>query len=149
MSTDISKWLQDIVDIKGVTGVFVVSNRGQIVAHAGVKIETGKIGRIADRILRIEGAFRRKGQSLKEIDIIASNYRIIGMMREYFTIFTLCNSTDALPLIRITLNVTIAHLLEDKKFNKFITKSGTSKTQIINRAVFNKDETKLISKLQR
>ena len=148
MSTDISRWLKEVADINGVEGVFVISNRGQIVAHTAFKVESAKIETIANRMLRIEGAFHQKSFLLKEIELIGPDYRIIWMMKENFTILTICNSVKALPLIRMTLNVVLAHLLDDKKFMKFINKHPVKKTLVLEKTKLDADETKLISKLQ-
>jgi len=148
MSTDIAKWLKEVADIEGVDGVFIVSNRGQMIAHTGLKIESNKIESIANRVLRIEGAFDKQGMALKEIELVGPDYRIIGMMKENFTILTYCRSDKVLPLIRMTLNVVLAHLLEDKKFMKFISKHPVKKTLLLEKSSLDDAETKLISKLQ-
>ena len=148
MSNDISKWLKEVADIEGVDGVFIVSNRGQMIAHTGLKIESNKIESIANRVLRIEGAFDKQGMALKEIELVGPDYRIIGMMKENFTILTYCKSEKVLPLIRMTLNVVLAHLLEDKKFMKFISKHPVKKTLLLEKSSLDETETKLISKLQ-
>ena len=148
MSTDIGKWLKEVADIEGVEGVFIVSNRGQMIAHTGLKIESNRIESIANRILKIEGVFHQKAKSLKEIELVGSGYRIIGMMKENFTILTYCKSEKVLPLIRMTLNVVLAHLLNDKKFVKFISKHPVKKTLLLEKSALDEYETKLISKLQ-
>ena len=148
MSTDIAKWLKEVADIEGVDGVFIVSNRGQMIAHTGLKIESNKIESIANRVLRIEGAFDKQEMVLKEIELVGKDYRIIGMMKENFTILTYCRSDKVLPLIRMTLHVVLAHLLEDKKFMKFISKHPIKKTLLLEKSSLDDAETKLISKLQ-
>jgi hypothetical protein len=148
MSTEITKWLKEVADIEGVEGVFIVSNRGQMIAHTGLKIDSNKIESIAHRILKIEGGFETRKLRVREIELVGTTYRIIGMMRENFTILTYCQSEKVLPLIRMTLNVVLAHLLEDKKFLKFISKHPTKKTLILDKSPLDETETKLISKLQ-
>ena len=148
MSTDISRWLKEVAEIKGVAGVFVLSNRGQIVAHTRNSIDNQKIEVLARRIMIIAGAWDKKDKPLKEIELIAQSYRVLCMMRENFTVMTFCSSMEALPLVRMTLNVVVAHLFEDKKFVKFISKSSARKSQVLDREQFDPDETKFISKLQ-
>ena len=148
MSTDISRWLKEVAEIQGVAGVFVLSNRGQIVAHTRNTIDNQKIENMARRMLIIAGAWDKKNKPLKEIEMIAQNYRVLCMMRENFTVMTFCHSMEALPLIRMTLNVVMAHLFEDKKFMKFISKSSVRKFQVLDREQFDAEETILISKLQ-
>ena len=148
MSTEIGKWLKEVAEIDGVDGVFIVSNRGQMIAHTGLKIESNKIESIANRVLRVEGAFQKQSRSIKEIELVGPDYRIIGMMKENFTILTYCRSEKVLPLIRMTLNVVLAHLLEDKKFMKFISKHPVKKTLLLEKSPLDDSETKLISKLQ-
>ena len=148
MSTDISKWLKEVADIEGVEGVFVVSNRGQMIAHTALRIESNKIESIANRVLKIEGAFHQQAMPLREIELVGAGYRIIGMMKDKFTILTYCTSEKVLPLIRMTLNVVLAHLLSDKKFMKFISKHPVKKSLLLEQSPLDADETKIISKLQ-
>lgn len=148
MSTDISRWLKEVAEIQGVAGVFVMSNRGQIVAHTRNTIDNQKIEIMARRVMIIAAAWDKKNKPLKEVELIAQNYRILCMMRDNFTVMTYCHSMEALPLVRMTLNVVMAHLFEDKKFMKFIGKSAVRKAQVLDREQFDAEETNLISKLQ-
>ena len=111
-------------------------------------MESNKIENIANRVLKIEGAFHQQVMPLREIELVGTGYRIIGMMKDKFTILTYCTSEKVLPLIRMTLNVVLAHLLSDKKFMKFISKHPVKKSLLLEQSPLDADETKIISKLQ-
>ena len=63
-------------------------------------------------------------------------------------LITYCSQGKNLPLLRITLQVMMAHLLEDKKFIKQIKKHLNEKPAQIVPEQLDAKEIKLISKLQ-
>ena len=59
-----------------------------------------------------------------------------------------CGSIKALSLLRITINVVVAHLLEDKKSLKQIKKFSSEKGSVFKKEDLDQIEINLISKLQ-
>lgn len=144
----ITQWLQEVMTVSGVEGVFVTSNRGQIIDKIGLSLNQSTLEGIAVHVLRIVSGYHVQKRSLKEIEIIWNNYRIIALNTQKFVIITFCSSAKALSLLRITLNVVLSHLLEDKKFMKQIDKHALEKTVVLRKGHLEPLEINLISKLQ-
>lgn len=144
----VSRWLKEITDISGVEGVLLTSNEGDIIEKIGTQFDRARQEQIAQHILRIISAHHLDEKSVKEIELIWYNYRILAMSAKSFVVIIFCSSDKALSLLRITMNVVIAHILEDKKSMKQIKKFNSD----INKVVKNKDldgiEINFISKLQ-
>jgi hypothetical protein len=68
-------------------------------------------------------------------------------MANDFIIITACNNSKIIPLLRITLNVTTANLLEDRKFAKIIKGQVANKRFFLEKGEFTESEKKIISKL--
>jgi hypothetical protein len=141
-------WLKDIIDINGVDGVFIASNRGQVIEKVGIKLDDSVLEGVAIHVLRIISAYHVKKRIIKEVEIIWNNYRIIARNSNEFVIISFCNSEKELSLLRITLNVVLTHLLEDKKFKKQIEQHATQKTVVLRKGNLDPMEINLISKLQ-
>lgn len=144
----INRWLKEITDIAGVEGVLLVSDNGHIIEKIGTQLDQGTLEQLAKRILRIITAHNLDEKSVKEIELISYNYRILAMSSKTFTIITFCGSIKALSLLRITVNVVVGHLLEDKKSMKQITKYTGQPEIVLEKESLDPLEIKLISKLQ-
>ena len=144
----INRWLNEITDIAGVEGVLLVSDNGHIIEKIGTQLDQGTLEQIAKRILRIITAHNLDEKSVKEIELICYNYRILATSTKTFTIIIFCGSIRALSLLRITVNVVVGHLLEDKKSMKEIRKYTGQPEIILEKEYLDQLEIKLISKLQ-
>jgi hypothetical protein len=98
--------------------------------------------------MRVISAHNLDEKSVKEIELIWPNYRIFVMSAKTFAIIIFCGSTKALSLLRITVNVVIGHLLEDKKSMKKIKKYTGQPEIVLEKEYLDQLEIKLISKLQ-
>ncbi len=144
----VNRWLKEITDIAGVEGVLLVSDNGHIIEKIGTQLDQGTLEQIAKRILRITTAHNLDEKSVKEIELICNNYRILAMGAKTFTIITFCGSVKGLSLLRITVNVVVGHLLEDKKSMKLIRKYTGQPEIVLEKEYLDQLEIKLISKLQ-
>ena len=127
------RWLKEIKDIEGVEGVFVASNKGQLIQQVGLSFDHATLEGVAVHLLRIISAHYLLKRNVKEIEIIWDKYRVIAKNANEFIVISFCNSVKALPLLRITSNVVLAHLLEDKKFMKRIKKHASERTILLRR----------------
>jgi hypothetical protein len=144
----INRWLKEITAIDGVEGLLLVSDNGHIVEKLGTDLEHGTLEQLSKRIMRIIVAHRIDEKSVKEIELMWGNYRILAMSANIFTIIILCSSSRALSLLRITVNVVIGHILEDKKSMKQIKKFAGQSEIVLEKEYLDQLEIKLISKLQ-
>jgi hypothetical protein len=140
--------LKQIQEIDGVEGVLLSTNSGKILGTSGLQLDVSLLERIARYAWRINAGFFLKEQTVKELELIYDDYRVIGMPKGEFMLLTFCKSIKAVSLIRMTLNVVITHLLEDKKFLKSIEKDTAYKTTVLKGEDLDPREIKLISKLQ-
>ena len=144
----VNRWLKEITDVTGVEGAILVSDNAHIIEKIGTVPEPGTLEQIAKRILRIITAHNLDEKSVKEIELIWHDYRILAMSAQLFTLIIFCGSTKALSLLRITVNVVVGHLLEDKKSMKQINKFTGQSEIVLDKDYLDQLEIKLISKLQ-
>jgi hypothetical protein len=144
----VNRWLKEISDVAGVEGLLLVSDNGHVVEKIGIDLDQGILEQLSKRIIRIIMAHNLDEKFVKEIEIIWNNYRILAMSVKTFTIIIFCNSPKALSLLRITVNVVIGHLLEDKKSMKQIKKFTGQSGIVLEKEYLDQLEIKLISKLQ-
>ena len=103
---------------------------------------------IALHLLRIISANNVSGQMVSDIEIYWEKFHIIVKNSSQFLLVSFCTSTGAQSLLRITQNVVLAHLLEDKKFMKLVKKHTSEKTVVLRKDKLDETEINLISKLQ-
>jgi hypothetical protein len=144
----VNRWLKEITDIKGVEGLLLVSDNGHIIEKIGIEFEQGVLEQMTKRIIRIIAAHNLDEISVKEIELIWNNYRILAMSAKTFTLIIFCGSTKVFSLLRITVNVVVGHLLEDKKSMKQINKYTGQPEIVLEKEYLDQLEIKLISKLQ-
>lgn len=143
-----NRWLNEIFDIEGVDAVFVSSNIGKIIDKNCKKLSNDKLEGIAVHLLRIVSANHMKGSIIKDIEIFWENYHIIAKISPQFILVSICSSPRILSLLRITQNVVLSHLLEEKKFMKQVKKHASEKSVVLRRGKLDPTEINLISKLQ-
>jgi AICAR transformylase/IMP cyclohydrolase PurH len=144
----VNKWLKEISDVAGVEGVLLVSDNGHIVEKIGTNFEQATLDQISKRIVRIIIAHNLDEKAVKEIELIWFNYRVLVMSAKTFSIIIFCSSPKALSLLRITVNVVIGHVMEDKKSMKQIKKYTGQSEIVLEKEYLDQKEIKLISKLQ-
>ena len=144
----VNRWLKEITDISGVECALLVSDNGYIIEKIGTQLDQGNLEQMAKRILRITTAHNLDEKYVKEIELIWDNYRILTMSSKTFSLIIICGSIKALSFLRITVNVVIGHLLEDKKSMKKINKFTGQTEILLEKEYLDQLEIKLISKLQ-
>ncbi len=140
-------WLREIVNIPGVLGVFIASGRGSILYNEGLKIKKSDLENIALRALRISALFSEKDENVSEIELFWKNMFIICRLSNNILLVTVCQNPKILPLLRITLNVSLSHLLQEKKIMKMARNHATDKTLVLRKGKFEEDELDLLSNL--
>ena len=143
-----TEWLKDISDIDGVEGVLVCSNTGKIIEKISKVLDDEKLENIALHLLRIISANGLKNQIVSDMEIYWENFHIIVKNSSHFLLVSFCTSSGAQSLLRITQNVVLAHLLEDKKFMKTVKKYASEKTVVLRKDKLDEAEINLVSKLQ-
>ena len=141
-------WLSEIYNIDGVEGVLVCSNTAKIIDKMSKVLDDDKLENIALHLLRIISVYNLKDQKIRDMEIYWEKFHIIVKNSSQFLLVSFCTSSGAQSLLRITQNVVLAHLLEDKKFMKMVKKHTSEKSVVLRKDKLDETETKLISKLQ-
>lgn len=144
----LKRWLTEITSIDEVEGVYVASNRADIVNRVGLKHSDEELRELTIRILRIIAAFDSRGEKITEFEYYWQNYYVICKNSNQFMLVTVCRSVKVLALLRITLNVTMANLLEDRKFSKWLKSHIADKDFFLRKEGLTVAEEKLLSKLK-
>lgn len=142
------RWLQEIMNLDGVEGVYIVSNRARVVEKVGLDLKNSQLEALSLRILRIIAGYHLNAQKVNEVEFYWQNLYVIGKVSNEFILVTFCKTTKILSLLRITLNVTLANLLEDKKFTKIIKDHVADRLFSLEKGEIDETEKKLISKLK-
>ena len=140
--------LNDISNIDGVEGVLVCSNTGKIIDKISKVLDDEKLENIALHLLKIISANSVKNQLVSDMEIYWENFHILVKNSSQFLLVSFCTSSGAQSLLRITQNVVLAHLLEDKKFMKLVKKHTSEKSVVLRKDKLDESEINLISKLQ-
>ena len=139
--------LKEIQNIETVELVAICSFKGEIGFKSGNMIPDVDIGRIAVYLLRIYAAQKAQGNKLISMELFWNNHFLTARFADGFLIITICSSIEVLALLRITLNVTVANLLENKHFIKWLKKHSQDVNKHLRRGNFDDLEISLISRL--
>lgn len=142
------RWLQEIVNLEGVEGVFIASNRAKIIDKIGLDLKDSQLEALSLRILRIVAGYHLNSQKVNEVEFYWHNLYVIGKVASEFILVTFCKTPKVLSLLRITLNVTMANILEDKKFIKVMKDHVADKIFSLEKGGIDEIEKNLISKLK-
>jgi len=143
-----SERLQDIMNLKGVEGVYIASNRAKIIEKSGLDLKDPQLEALSLRVLRIIAGYHKNSQKVNEIEFYWQNLYVICKVSNEFILVTFCKTPKVLALLRITLNVTLANLLEDKKFIKIIKDHVADRFFSLEKGERDETEKNLISKLK-
>ncbi len=139
--------LKEIQKIESVELVAICSFKGDIGFKTGNMIPDSEIRQIALYLLRTYAAQKLQGHKLISSELYWNNHFLTARFADGFLIITVCNSIDVLALLRITLNVTVANLLENKTFLKWLKKHTQEAEKHLRRGSFDDLEIRLISGL--
>jgi len=140
----VNKTLVDIAKIDGVDGVFIVSNRAEIISKTGLEYSDKQLSALSIHILRIIASFHIKGKKTTELEFYWQNKYIICKNSDQFLAVVFCNTPHILAVIRITLNVAMAKLLEEKKFTKWLKAHIADKEFMLHKGTLDAAEEKLL-----
>lgn len=142
------RWLDEIANVEGVNGVLIASGRGKILRKVGLKEKDSQLELLVIRILRILGAFYARGQNVTEIELYWQDHYANCRHSNNLVMVTLCQTPKVISFLRITLNVALANILEDKKIMKQVKSHATDKTLILSKNLQDQTETQLIAKVR-
>ena len=143
-----NRWLNEIIDIKGVRGLMLVTPEGDVIENLGIPDDIHILERVARHLMRMTAAYSVLGNDAREIELEWQHFRILVMSKGPFALIIFCQSLPVISLLRITLTVVLAHLSEDKKIMKKISKTSARGERLLKTTDLDQMEINLISKLQ-
>ncbi|MGD9487091.1 MAG: hypothetical protein AB7W47_03670 [Calditrichaceae bacterium] len=142
------RWLQEILNIDGVRGVYIASGRGNVIEKLGIDEKDAVLEQLTVHVLRILSGYHLRSLTITEIEFYWQDQYVICRYTNNMLLVILCKTPKVLSLLRITLNVALANLLEDKKLTKAIKDQTADKTYHINKGELDENEVRLINKLR-
>lgn len=139
--------LDELNKIEGVDGAFITSNRAEIINKVGLSFTDDQLKNLSLNILRTVAAFHLTGKKTVELEFYWQNLYIICKNTDNFMLITFCRTTSVLALLRITINVTMAKLSEDKKFSKWLKSHKADQNFLLRKGSLEELEEKLIQPL--
>ncbi|NOX88935.1 MAG: hypothetical protein GXO77_07905 [Calditrichaeota bacterium] len=140
--------LKEIKKIESVEFVAISSYKGEVGFKTGSYISDTVLKQVTIHLIRTFSACKIQGHKLMNMELYWRDRFIIARYAEGFLIFTLCRSLEAMSLLRITLNVTVANLLDNKRFLKWLKKQSYDPLRHLRHGQFDDDEIRLISKVR-
>ncbi len=146
MST-IDNWLDEILKVPGTDGVFVATGRGKVAIKKAVPYKEKELEELSMRVLRMIAVFGDQDDKINEVEIAWKNHVVICKVSNNILLITFCKSPQVLSLLRITLNVSLSHLLQEKKIIKMARSHVTDRNIVLRRGNFDEQEMSLLTNL--
>ncbi len=141
------KIVKEIKEIESVEAVAIISFKGNIWWHSVSNQFVKHLKTIGVYALRMLAAYKKKQTRLLLNEIHWQDRILLIRYSEGFFILVVFNNQSVLPLLRITLNVAVANLLEEKNFLKWLKKEKYKLDYYLQKGQFDEEELSLISKL--
>ena len=142
------RWLREIIQINGVSGVFIATGRGEILYKLGIREKNEQLAPLVVCLLRIHGVFHAKKQNVTEIELFWKNHYVNCRHAHNFMLVTLCGTPKVISLLRITVNVALANILDDTSIMKEILSHGTDSKFKLRKSKNDTTVSRLISKVR-
>jgi hypothetical protein len=121
----LEKVIKDISNISGVTSVWIINNNGEVIISGGnTKLEQRILSQTTQDFVQLFGAYELNHQGMNEIEVNYDEGYLFGKAKENFILAILCTNISSLSMIRLTVNVALADLEQNKKFTKLVKDSS-------------------------
>ena len=141
----IERWLHEIQNLPSVKGSFIATMRGAVMESHGLDIGTEDMQNIAIRILRIHALTFQADNPLTEIEFFWSDLFIVGKISQNVLLVTICDNPQVVSLLRITINVSLSHIVQEKKIYKKAKSHAINPSHLLRKAQLQADEIKILA----
>lgn len=132
--------LQEIDSVAGVKASFFYFNDGELVYQTlPPGFDQDAFIEIAKDFVQMAAICDRLQASINEYDLKYDSGRIIAFTLHNYNLIVLCDSNVSLAMLRLTINVAIADLEADKKFQKRVAKVETTRRSFLVRSNMDPD----------
>lgn len=139
-------WIDEITKLENVRGVFITSNLGKLIEAQGLDLDRKSMEEIALRLLRMISIID-ENSPVAEVELFWKDLFIICKFSHKILLVAVCNNPAILALLRITLNVSMSHILQDKKIAKIAKSHTSARAQILRKGKFSENEMKLLASI--
>ena len=111
------KKLEELKRISGVNSVYIVNNKAELIdGLLDPTLTQDKASKLAERIVKIYaiGIYGKVKRKSSEIELLFENGRVFSVDCEQFVIILVCTNAVAISMVRLTTNVIIRSLMDDK-----------------------------------
>ncbi|MCB0278848.1 MAG: hypothetical protein KDD94_05060 [Calditrichaeota bacterium] len=140
---------KELFRINGVNSVYAVNNRAEMIAgrlDGSIDRETAE--RLASHIVKIFaiGLYSNNSKKSTEIELLYDKGRVFAIDCNRFVLIIICNADVSISMVRLTSNVVIKTISEDKKLYKEFTKEVIDKKVMLRRDQLNEEEIALLDR---
>jgi len=142
----LKRWIDEITNLDNVKGVFVASLRGKVIESQGLDLDTYSMEQIAGRLLRMV-AIMDETTLTGDIELFWEDKFVICKASHNILLVAICDKASDLAMLRITINVNLSHILQNKKIAKIAKIQTPHRAHVLKKGKFGEDELKLLSSI--
>ena len=132
--------IEEIDGVDGVIASFIYFNDGELVYNKlAPGHDTDTYEEIAKDVIQMSAIFDRLNSHIHEFELKYETGRVYAYTQSNYNIVILCKPDVSLAMLRLTVNVAIADLEADKKFQKRTSKIETSRRSFLVRSNMDPD----------
>lgn len=160
MDKMLNTFIDEISSVIGVRAAYLVNNRGEILYPQSEKLGRTNLTPVGSLdLVQCQGAFEIAGEDITEMElsyiegkiIVYSNIKLnvpskLGVQETFLVILGDKNLNRA--HLRLALNVSLAHIVSDKKYKKQDTSVRIRKSTVLSREKLNEKELGLVEKIR-
>lgn len=141
---------KELFRINGVNSVYAVNNKAEMIAGklAGT-IDKEVAELLASNIVKIFaiGLYSNNTKKSSEIELLYDNGRVFAIDCNRYVLIIICSADVSISMVRLTSNVVIKTITQDKKLFKEFTKEVIDKKVMLRRDQLNEEEIALLDRL--
>ncbi len=127
--------IEEIDSVDGVLASFIYFNDGELVhSKAPPGYDTDVFEEIAKDVIQMAAIFDRLNSHIHEYELKYDSGRVYAYTQSNYNIVILCKPDVSVAMLRLTVNVAIADLEADKKFQKRASKIEASRRSFLVRS---------------
>jgi predicted regulator of Ras-like GTPase activity (Roadblock/LC7/MglB family) len=137
--------LEEINSIAGVRASFIYFNDGEV-QHAKLPpgLDADALQEIGKDVVQLSAIFERLTTPMQEFDFKFDNGRMMAFAHHNYNLIVLCDPGVSLAMLRLTVNVAMADMEADKKFQKRIQKIESTRRSFLIRSNMDTECWKLV-----
>lgn len=141
--------LEEILKIPGVLSVYAVNNRAEMITELfNNEISYQHAESLGARVVKIFaiGLYGKVQRKTSEIELLYSSKRVFAIDCGRYNLIIICDNFVQISMLRMTTNVLIQSMEQDKKVVKFLEDHAIDKKILLRRDKLTEEEINLLEK---